>query len=187
MSGLNSNEFKKMSVWKGYRYKITSFSIGMTALLIYEFIGLPIYRPYIYSNKINDFHIADTLGNTLGTIALIYLLIAIFSYEKAQGKVYIKMGIVIALLMELLHPLLGKSIDLWDMIATVIAGILSFIVFHYLFKDPDKTTHKKAWIQNKQFIADHTGNEPINLIHIDKWLFTFSPYLYTFRNCIGKF
>lgn len=131
-------EFKKISEWRVSRYKITSFAIGITALLIYELIGLPFYRPYIYSNKINDFHIADTLGNTLGTIALIFILIALFSDEKAKGKPVIKFGTIIALLMELLHPLLGKSIDIWDILATLTTSILCLIAFNFLFKDTER-------------------------------------------------
>lgn len=135
---MNMKEVKKISEWRISRYKIIAFAIGMAALLIYEFIGLTIYRPYIYSNKINDFHIADTLGNTLGTIALVFILIALFSDEKAKGKPVIKFGTIIALLMELLHPLLGKSIDSWDILATLTTGILCFIAFNHLFKDPKR-------------------------------------------------
>ena len=63
------NDFKlELKNWKFTKYKAINFAIGISALLIYEFIGRPIYRPYIYANKINDFHIADTLDNPLGTI-----------------------------------------------------------------------------------------------------------------------
>lgn len=141
---MNIEELRKISEWRISRYKIISFAIGLVALLIYEFIGLPFYRPYIYSNRINDFHIADTLGNTLGTIALIFILIALFSDDKNKGKSIIKFGTIIALLMELLHPLLGKSIDSWDIIATLITSILCLIAFNYLFKDPDRTINKTA-------------------------------------------
>lgn len=135
---MNMKEFKKRCAGRVSRYKILSFGIGMTALLIYEFVGLPYYRPYIYSNQLHDFHIADTLGNTLGTIALIFILIALLSDEKAKGKRLIKFGTIIALLMELLHPLLGKSIDIWDILATLTTSILCLIAFNFLFKDYEK-------------------------------------------------
>lgn len=134
---MNMKECRKRCAGRVSRFRIISFTIGMTALLIYEFIGLPYYRPYIYSNHINDFHMADTLGNTLGTIALIFLLIALFSDEKGKGRPLIKFGTIIALLMELLHPLLGKSIDIWDILATLTTGMLCLTAFNYLFKDPD--------------------------------------------------
>lgn len=61
--------------WKFTRERITHLAIGLSAVLIYEFIARQIYRPYIYRNNINDFHLADTIGNSLGTIATIFVLI----------------------------------------------------------------------------------------------------------------
>lgn len=139
---MNTRELKKISVGRLSRYKIICFAIGLVALLIYELIGLPFYRPYIYSNHINDFHIADTLGNTLGTVALIFILIALFSDEKAKGKPVITFGTIIALLMEFLHPLLGKSIDIWDILATLTTGILCLTAYNYLFKDTDRDVNE---------------------------------------------
>lgn len=132
---MNRNDFKEIRGWRISIYRLINFAIGITALLIYEFIGRPYYRPYIYSNHINDFHIADTLGNSLGTIALVFILASLFSEEKTKGKSMIVLGTVIALLMEILHPLLGKPIDLWDMLASLITGILCFALFVFIFKD----------------------------------------------------
>jgi hypothetical protein len=53
---------QELKQWKFTKYKAINVAIGIAALLVYESIGLPIYRPYIYHNKINNFHIADTLG-----------------------------------------------------------------------------------------------------------------------------
>jgi hypothetical protein len=56
------NDFiKELRNWRLTKYKAINFVIGISALLIYEFVGRPIYRPYIYNNKINDFHIADDI------------------------------------------------------------------------------------------------------------------------------
>jgi hypothetical protein len=64
-----------ISNWKFTRERGINLSIGFSAVLIYEFLARPIYRPYIYKNNINDFHLADTIGNSLGTIAIIFVLI----------------------------------------------------------------------------------------------------------------
>jgi len=64
--------------WKFTKYKAINFGVGISALLIYEFVGRPIYRPYIYNNKINDFHVADTLGNTFGTLPTIFFLLQFY-------------------------------------------------------------------------------------------------------------
>lgn len=102
-----------------------------------------IYRPYIYNHKINDFHIADTLGNTFGTMPTLFLLVAVLSKDTIKGNYLIKLGTFAVVVFELLHPLLGKPIDFWDVIATVITGIISFFLYNGIFKNhqpSEKTT-----------------------------------------------
>jgi len=140
------NDFKtELKNWKFTKYKAINFAIGISALLIYEFIGRPIYRPYIYENKINDFHIADTLGNTFGTLPTIFFLIAILSNDRTKGNYLIKLGTFSVVAFELAHPLLGKPIDIWDIIATILMGLVSYIIYNSLFKDlqpEQKTTNR---------------------------------------------
>ncbi len=126
------------------RYKTINFGIGATALLIYEFVGRPLYRPYIYRNQLYDFHIADTLGNTFGTLTTIFFLIALLSNETTKGNYLIKLGTLSVVLFELAHPLLGKPIDVWDILATIITGFLSFLLYNSLFRDTafDASPHK---------------------------------------------
>jgi len=129
------NDFKtELRNWKLTKYKAINFAIGISALLIYEFVGRPIYRPYIYDNKINDFHIADTLGNTFGTLPTIFFLIAILSNETTKGNYLIKLGTFSVVVFELAHPLLGKPIDIWDILATILTGFVSYVVYNSLFK-----------------------------------------------------
>jgi hypothetical protein len=70
--------------WRFTQYKFINLVIGSCSLLIYEFIARPYYRPYIYRNRINDLHIADTLGNTLGTLATIFILVSLFSSRNVR-------------------------------------------------------------------------------------------------------
>jgi len=72
--------------WKFSKYKLINFLIGITALLIYEFAGRPYYRPWVYANSINDFHIADTLGNSLGAIAAIFIPVALLTNGPTHGR-----------------------------------------------------------------------------------------------------
>lgn len=120
--------------WKLTRYKLVNFSIGSIALLLYEFIGRPFYRPFIYKSKINDFHIADTLGNTLGTIATVFFFVAVLSNDLQKGNYLVKLISISVLVFELIHPLFGKSIDLWDVIATIITGFFCSILFNFIFR-----------------------------------------------------
>lgn len=124
-------EFKN---WKFTRYKAINFAIGISALLIYEFVGRPIYRPYIYKHKLNDFHIADTLGNTFGTMPTLFFLIAILSHETTKGNYLLQLGTFSVVIFELAHPLLGKPIDIWDIIATIATGFISYFIYNSIFK-----------------------------------------------------
>lgn len=137
-----NNFIEELRNWRFTKYKAINFAIGISALLIYEFVGRPIYRPYIYNNKINDFHIADTLGNTFGTLPTIFFLIAILSNDTKKGNYLIKLGTFSVIVFEFLHPLLGKPIDIWDIIATILAGVASYLIYNGIFKD--KPNEQKA-------------------------------------------
>lgn len=90
----------------------------------------PVAQPYIYTNHINDFHIADTAGNSLGTIAAIFMLTSFFTSEPLNGSFLVKLVTVSAAMYEIAHPFLGKPIDTWDIAATIITGIISYILFN---------------------------------------------------------
>jgi len=140
-----NNFIEELRNWKFTKYKAINFAFGVSALLIYEFVGRPIYRSYIYNSKINDFHIADTLGNTFGTLSTIFFLIAILSNDTKKGNYLIKLGTFSVIVFEILHPLLGKPIDIWDIIATILAGVASYLIYNGIFKDKpieQKTTNR---------------------------------------------
>lgn len=117
---------QELSNWKLTRERIVHLGIGLTALILYEFVGRPIYRPYVYAHNIFDFHIADTLGNSLGTITTIFVAIGLLGREPAQHKFLIVTTTLAVTCFELAHPLLGKPMDLWDIAATLITGFLSY-------------------------------------------------------------
>lgn len=142
---MNADDLKnELLHWKFNRYKAVNFGIGMMALLIYEFVARPYYRPYIYAHKINDFHVADTLGNTLGTIAAIFIPLAILTNSPKHGNALIKLLTIAVILYEVAHPLLGKPTDGWDILATVVSGILSYFMFKRIFKRPGQDSSELA-------------------------------------------
>lgn len=129
------NDFgKEIKSWKFTKYKGLNFAISLASVLVYEFIGRPIYRPYIYTNKIYDFHIADTLGNSLGTAATIFFFVGLLSNDTTKGNYLVKLVTFSVVLFELAHPLLGKPIDIWDVLATVITGLVSYLLYNFLFR-----------------------------------------------------
>jgi hypothetical protein len=127
------DDFKReISNWKFTKQKAIYFAFGMSALLFYEFVARPYYRPYIYKNNINDFHIADTLGNSLGTIATIFGFLFLLGGEKKRDRFLIKTVTISLVVYEVTHPLLGKPIDPWDMAATIVTGGLCIILYTFL-------------------------------------------------------
>lgn len=120
--------------WKFTRARGINLAVGFIALLIYEFFARPIYRPYIYSHQINDFHIADTLGNSLGTIAAIFIFLGLIGNTKAQHDFLIKTITISLILYEVAHPVLGKPMDPWDVLATIIAGVFCWVLYRVLHR-----------------------------------------------------
>lgn len=102
---------------------IASFSYAVTEL------GRSFYRPFIYSNKLNDWLIADTIGNSFGTMTAVFMIITLSgSGTKRDFRIIsiITAGLVVY---ELIN-LTGKtSIDINDMFATIIFGIISALIY----------------------------------------------------------
>lgn len=118
-----------LAKWRLTRERIINLAIGVSAILVYELIARPIYRPYIYKNKLNDFHLADTIGNSLGTVAAVFVIISFIGEGRAQHLFLIKTITISIVLYEIGHPLLGKPIDPWDILATVITGGLCLALY----------------------------------------------------------
>lgn len=117
--------------------RVFLFIIFLLAFIITE-IGRKVYRPYIYSNNIFDFWIADTIGNFTGSIAIIFFDLAIINIlpEKSKdGKWYIlfiTIGLIIYELVQYILP--GRNTCDWrDIIATVIAGFISFGLYKLIY------------------------------------------------------
>jgi hypothetical protein len=104
---------------------------GLVAIVFCE-LGRSYYRPYIYSNHIRDFHIADTLGNSLGTVATVLVFMSIFGRTFEQSVSTLRAAAVGVVVFELAHPLLGKVIDPWDILATLISAALVEVAYRGL-------------------------------------------------------
>lgn len=128
---------QELSQWKLTRVRVLHLAIGLSATAVYEFLARPIYRPYIYQHNINDFHIADTIGNSLGTVATVFVWIGLLGQGRSQHLFMIKMITLSVALYEVGHPLLGKPIDPWDIAATLFTGGLCLFLYKVIHPGPE--------------------------------------------------
>jgi hypothetical protein len=109
--------------------------------------GRYIYRPYIYENGINDFGIADSMGNLGGIIVQIFFGMMILNPLYKKGVRLIFFFVFGYIVYEILQPYLPKGTFDWlDIYGTLLGGIFSFGVFwvlhHFYNKRKIKTKHQ---------------------------------------------
>jgi len=119
--------------WLRSTRRMTLLAIGLAAVGIYE-AARAWYRPFVYSQGLSDFHVADTLGNSLGTIATVLVFASIFGRSHIQTLFVLRAAAIAVAVYELLHPLLGKPIDSFDLLATVLAGLLCQGVYRWVYR-----------------------------------------------------
>ena len=101
---------------------------AMTAVIAFLLTeaGRFIYRPYIYRNGINDFGIADSMGNLGGIVVQVFFSLAILNSQKR--KAYNVIGFLVAgyIFYEIVQPYLPKGVFDWkDVYGTVIGGFVA--------------------------------------------------------------
>ena len=97
-------------------------------------LGRSFYRPYIYANKIDDYFIADTIGNSFGTVTAIFMILTLSGNGTSKDWNIVLIIIAGLIIYELLN-LTGKTaIDVNDMIATVVFGTISVLIYFFLLK-----------------------------------------------------
>lgn len=114
--------------------KKKSFILGLI-LLIIHIVLIKYYRPYIYTNEISDFHIADTLGS-LFCVPVTTLLI-LGSVKKKWNFYQILFGVTFANIFYECSSLFfhSNSIDIPDLCAIFIGSFMTFIL-HYFCISP---------------------------------------------------
>jgi hypothetical protein len=90
-----------------------------------------IYRPYIYMNNIDDFGIADSVGNLGGIIVQIFFMLAVLNSRREKAFRVIGFVVIGFIVYEILQPYLPRGVFDWrDIYGTLTGGVISlFIVF----------------------------------------------------------
>lgn len=108
--------------------KKTTLGIGISAYFLTE-MARSFYRPYIYANNINDWVIADTIGNSLGTITAIFMILTMSGRGTKWDWRLVGMVILGLIGYEMLNLGNNHPFDINDVIATIIFGGVSAIVY----------------------------------------------------------
>jgi hypothetical protein len=98
-------------------------------------IGRTIYRPFIYTNNIDDYGIADSIGNSGGIIVQIFFTLAILN--SPTKKVFRVIGFIVIgyILYELVQPYLPRGVFDWkDIYGTLIGGAISLFILLFVNK-----------------------------------------------------
>jgi len=114
--------------------RIIYFVIAVLFFFLTE-MGRNIYRPYIYANNIDDYGIADSIGNSGGIIVQIFFMLAILN--SPRKKVFRVIGFIVIgyILYEILQPYLPRGVFDWkDIYGTLIGGVISLIILFFIKK-----------------------------------------------------
>ena len=124
--------------------RVTYFVVFILSFALTE-IGRKLYRPFIYKNNIEDFGIADSVGNWGGILAQIFFGLAIINSTKKKGLRLITLYIIGYMFYEIVQPYLPRGVFDWqDIYGTIIGGIfglLLFILIHKITKQ-NKVFHR---------------------------------------------
>jgi hypothetical protein len=119
---IDKNTIRKVDL-----FRITYFITFISAFLITE-TGRFLYRPFIYDHNINDFGLADAMGNLGGVIVQIYLGLAILNPPFKKALRVIALFVIGYILYEFAQPYLPKGVFDWkDVYGTLIGGFIALI------------------------------------------------------------
>ena len=110
------------------RLKKITFSIGISAYFVTE-VARSFYRPYIYANDINDWVIADTIGNSFGTITAVFMILTMSGRGTNWDWWLVGMVIFGLLGYESINLLGDYPFDINDVLATVLFGGISMLIY----------------------------------------------------------
>ena len=96
-------------------WALVCFGLGL--LLAYT------YRPFIYSNHINDWHFADTVSNIVAVPAA-----AFFFYAMHRSVRYTKLAILVFVFLVwcFYEVAISQTFDWWDILATMIMCFVTY-------------------------------------------------------------
>ena len=121
-------KLKKMKI-TDKTYLILSISIIVLGLIL-SFT----YRPFIYSNNLNDLGFADTIGSLIAVIGFCFF---VWGFKEYSNKEKNKQIIIATLIYSFGWELIGflgihGTFDKKDIVAALFSGLITFIIKEFL-------------------------------------------------------
>ena len=112
-----------------------SYLVTMVLSFFMTEIGRHFYRPIIYQNEINDFGLADSIGNVGGIVVQVFFGLVLMNSNLIQGFKLIGFFVMGYIFYEILQPILPKGTFDWkDVYGTILGGAFAGIVFFVIQK-----------------------------------------------------
>lgn len=113
------------TVFRFSRLRVVYVGVFVCSLALTE-LGRFIYRPFVDRVGVSDFGIADTMGNSLGTVTQIFFILVIVHANWRQGLRVIVFVVCGYILYEFLQPMLPRgTFDTKDLVATLVGGVVA--------------------------------------------------------------
>jgi len=102
--------------------RLALFLVSVAAYLVTEF-GRFVWRPYVREHGIDDFGLADSIGNLGGIVVQIFFTLAVVNPARRVRYGLVAFLVCGYILYEVLQPVLPRGVFDWnDVWATVIGG-----------------------------------------------------------------
>lgn len=115
----------KATILRFSRLRVVYVVAFLCAFALTE-LGRYVYRPHAYRSGLNDFGIADTMGNSLGVVTQIFLLLAVMHSNWRQGLrviLFVTCGYIAYEFAQLVLP--KGTFDMKDVVATLVGGVIA--------------------------------------------------------------
>lgn len=108
--------------------RLVYVAVAIAALVLTE-AGRTLYRPYIYETGVEDFGIADSIGNLGGIVVQVFASLAILNSRASKALRVIGFLVAGYILYEIIQPYLPRGVFDWkDVFGTILGGIIAALL-----------------------------------------------------------
>lgn len=101
-------------------------------------LGRNSFRPFIYEHHPDHPMIANTIGNSLGTLAAVFTVVALAGVGDRTDLRIIAMVVFGLVGYELSNVLFGHPVDLFDVAATLICGVAAVPLYLFIHRQVNR-------------------------------------------------